>query len=337
MFKQWQKTCVFLTRRCNIRCRGCNVVNFNSAYEMNTRQWYKAFDIMKERKVGFIVLFGGEPTLRNDLPKLVTHLNKIDMPHTIITNGIKLMNDKKYYDRLLAAKPYGISASVNSIDARYTHYGDEKKSEVGFNLLMRLKKDVPNMDLVANMAVTAKNIAVIPKMVMFFSKEKIWSILSFFHVGKKSEAMHWWYRGPIDLDNQGLVFQDWDYDVVKRTSEWFVQHYNELLLHNQKDYFKVWSNYGITQDWHCSKWVCPAVNPDGSLMACIDRPLSKPFTIFDLQDSSKEEEIYKNFKEVIENCSGCFWDHMYETNKFAAENAAELGKQKFSHQCDREE
>lgn len=336
MFNQWQKTCVFLTRRCNIRCRGCNVVNHDSAYEMSTVQWFKAFNIMKERGVGFIVLFGGEPTLRDDLPLLVRHLNNIDMPHTIITNGIKLMNNREYYDKLLAAKPYGISTSVNSIDAFDLHYGDEKKSEVGLSLLMRLKEDYPDMDLVANMAVTAKNIGVLPKMVMFFSKAKIWSILSFFHVRPQKESMYWWYRGPFDEKNRSLVFQDSDYDIVKRTSEWFVQHYDELLLHNQKGYFEVWPKYGITQDWHCSKWVCPAVNPDGSLMACIDRPLSKPFTIFDL--ATNEEEIYKNFKETIDNCSaGCFWDHMYETNKFAAENNSELGKQKFSHQCDSDE
>jgi MoaA/NifB/PqqE/SkfB family radical SAM enzyme len=336
MFDKWQKACVFLTRKCNIKCRGCNVINFDSSYEMTTLQWCKAFDIMKQYKVGFVVLFGGEPTLRDDLPELVTHLNQIDMPHTIITNGIKLLANEKYYDKLLAAKPYGISTSVNAIDAYKLHYGDERKSEVGVKLLMKLKKDYSDMDLVANMAVTAQNISALPKMVMFFSKQKIWSILSFFHVRPQKESMYWWYRGPITEDNRKLVFQDSDYADVKRVSEWFVRHYDELLLHNQKSYFEVWPNFGISQDWHCSVWACPAVNPDGSLMACIDRPLSKPFTIFDIP--TKGQEILQNFQETIDNCSaGCFWDHMYETNKFAKENKENLGKQKFSHQCDSDE
>lgn len=338
MFDQWQKTCVFLTRRCNIRCRGCNVINHNSAYEMTTNQWCKAFSIMKERGVGFIVLFGGEPTLREDLPLLVRHLNNINMPHTIITNGIKLINNEKYYNSLLAAKPYGISASVNSINAFNLLYGDEKKSEVGLQLLMKLKSDYPDMDLVANIAVTTKNISTLPQMVLYFSQLGIWSILSFFHVSPQKESMYWWYRGPVDEDNQKLAFgvdKVKEAEDIARVSNWFVDHYDKLKLHNQKDYFEAWKEYGITQNWHCSEWVCPAVNPDGSLMACIDRPLSEPFTIFDLE--TKEKEIYKNFKETINHCSGCFWDHMYETNKFAADNKSDLGKQKFSHQCNSDE
>lgn len=333
MFEQWQKVCVFLTRRCNLRCRGCNVVNHQSAYELTTDEWKKAFNIMKDRRVGFVVLFGGEPTLRDDLPELVKHLNKIRLPHTIITNGIRLMGDSKFYRRLLDSKPYSISASVNSLIPDETIFSDQKKSEVGQKLLLALHEDVPNMDLVANMAVTRENIRVLPNMVSYFTDLNIWSILSFFHVCSKQEAMYWWYRGPINKDNEDLVFSNLFDDIdIQNTAFWLIDHYDELKLHNQKDYFKVWSTLGITQDWKCSEWACPAVNPDGSLMACIDRPLSKPFSIFDIPHSA--DEIYQNFKEVISACPGCFWDHMWETNKYAAENAADLGKKNFSHQGD---
>jgi len=332
MFDKWQKTCVFLTRRCNLRCRGCNVINFQSAYEMTTEQWKEAFDIMKDYKVGFVVLFGGEPTLRDDLPKLVRYLNEIDMPHTIITNGVRLMKDEKFYKELLDAKPFGISASVNHIIPIDVKFGDQKKSNVGHDLLLKLTKDASDMDLVANMAVTRENIRALPEMVKYFTNLGIWSILSFFHVCSQREAMYWWYRGPVDEDNKDLVFKVGDGWMVSRIAGWFIEHYDELKLHNGKDYFKDWSTIGIKQNWHCSEWACPAVNPDGSLMACIDRPLSKPFSIFDIP--LYPGQIYQNFKEVISTCPGCAWDHMLETNKYALENKAELGKKKFSHQSE---
>jgi len=299
---------------------------------MTTQEWKRAFDIMKDYKVGFIVLFGGEPTLRDDLPELVEYLNKIDMPHTIITNAVRLMKDEQFYNRLLEAKPFGISASVNHIESMPdAKFGDQKKSNIGHDLLLKLREDMPDMDLVANMAVTRENIRALPDMVRYFTSFGIWSILSFFHVSPQRESMYWWYRGPIDEDNKDLVFRVGDEQKVERVAEWFIDHYDELKLHNRKEYFELWPTYGIKQDWHCSEWTCPAINPDGSLMACIDRPLTKPFHIFDLP--SKEKEIYEDFKYVIRGCHG-FWDHMWETGSYAAENKAELGKRKFAHQSD---
>ena len=339
MFEHWQKTCCFLTRRCNLKCRGCNVINHQTSAELSTRQWCDAFDIMKDRGVGFIVLFGGEPTLRDDLPDMISHLNSISMPHTIITNGSRLLKSAKlgteYYQRLLDSKPYGISASVNVLKAVGDCYHDNMKSKYGASLLFQLKKDLPECDLVANMAVTRKNILELPKMVEHFTEKGIWSILSFFHVCPPGESLHWWYRGPLTEQNKELVFQSSsavDKYIVETTANWFIKNYDRLKLHNQKSYFEAWPKFGIHQNWNCSYWACPAINPDGSLMACIDRPLVRPFSIFDLKDSIHDERIYKAFEETIRNCQrGCFWDHHWETNKYAAENQADVGKKKFAH------
>jgi len=333
MFEHWQKVCCFINRECNLRCRGCNVIHHQTEVNMNLVKWIKAFDIMKNRGVGFVVLFGGEPTLRDDLPYMVEYLNEIEMPHTIITNGIRLMKDEKYYEHLIASKPFGISTSVNALKAEDVFH-DNKKSEIGGELLLKLKKDLPECDLVANMAVTRKNIGQLPQLVEHFTKKNIWSILSFFHVCPPSESMYWWYRGPETEDNNELVFKNilQDKNVVGNTSKWFVRNYNRLKLHNQKDYFEVWTKFGIEQNWHCYEWACPAVNPDGSLMACIDRPLNRAYSIFDLADGKKDEEIYISFQNTIADCKrGCFWDHMYETNKYASENRADEGKRNFAH------
>ncbi len=331
LFKHWQKTCIFLTRKCNLRCRGCNVINYQSAYEMDTQEWISAFDIMKEFGVGFVVLFGGEPTLREDLPELVKHLNYINMPHTIITNAVRLVKDRTYYERILDAKPYGISASVNTLTPT-TKFHDDLKSDVGHKLLLKLLEDYPECDKVANMAITRENIRLLPDIVKYFSDRKIWSILSFFHVCPPEESMYWWYRGPIDDNNRSLDFREEDEWMVAAVAQWFIDNYDKLMLHNGKAYFESWAKWGIHQDWHCSEWACPAVNPDGSLMACIDRPLSHPYSIFDIPLYPRE--IHQNFKEVIARCPGCAWDHMIETNKYALENQAELGKKNFSHQSD---
>jgi len=300
---------------------------------MTTDEWKKAFDIMRNYGVGFIVLFGGEPTLRDDLPEIVKYLNEIDMPHTIITNGTILLRDEEYYWKLLKAKPYGISVSVNTLKPT-TKFHDDLKSDVGHKVLLKLLKDYPECDKVANMAVTRENIELLPEIVSYFSNLGVWSILSFFHVSPQREAMYWKYRGPVDKDNRSLVFREEDEGMISRIAQWFINHYDELKLHNRKEYFEVWRKYGVKQNWHCRDWTCPAINPDGSLMACIDRELTKSFNILDLPQ--KEKEVYEDFKYVIKGCHG-FWDHMWETGSYAAENKAELGKKRFSHQSNKDE
>lgn len=329
-FENWQKVCIFLTRRCQFKCRGCNVVNYQSAYEMSTEEWMITFDILKSYDVGFVVLFGGEPTLRNDLPELVKRLNELDLPHTIITNSIRLNRDQDYYEKLLSSKPYGISISINipKIDSELVFH-DDIKSQEGWQLLQKLKEDGYDGDLVGNLALFRTNIKNIPYMVHLLTKQKVWTILTPIHLCSPHESMYWWYRGPIDEDNKHLIFTEGDREELKKLSEFFLRNYDGLLLHNSKWYFENLPNFAIDQNWKCSYWVCPAINPDGSLMACIDRPLSKPFSVFDLPH--KEKEIMAVFKQTIKDCPGCGWDHMMETNMYAEKGLSEEGKIIFQH------
>jgi MoaA/NifB/PqqE/SkfB family radical SAM enzyme len=297
---------------------------------MSTEEWKMAFNILDAYNVGFVVLFGGEPTLKDDLPELVEHLNELELPHTIITNSLRLNADESYYKRLMNAKPYGVSVSINIPEKKESFkFHDDIKSQEGWKLLQKLKSDGYTGDLVANMAVTKTNITSLPSMVELFTSMDVWSILSFIHLCDPHESMYWWYRGPVNEDNKGLLFTDADRPLVKEIGDFFVDNYDRLKLHNEKEYFMVWSTLGIDQNWKCSYFACPAINPDGSLMACIDRPLSKPISIFDLPE--KEEELMESFKRTIEGCPGDFWDHMWSTNRFADIKKVEEGKIHYQH------
>jgi len=328
-FPYWQKMCTFLTRRCNTRCRGCNVINYQSAYEMTTAEWKKAFDIAKFYGVGFIILFGGEPTLRNDLPDLIKYLNKINMPHTVITNSIRLLQDKEFYKKFIESKPYGVSCSLNEISHGKARFGDEYKSEKGYQLLQQLKKDLPSCDLVANMAITRDNIKRLPTIVQWLTSHEIWVILTFIHLSNPHHATYWWYRGPEDKDNIKLKLTKEDIPTIRKIASWFKENYDSLLLHNSKDYFDMWDNIAITQDWKCTRYTNPNINPDGLIMPCIDRLLDVPINILDLPEKEKEFQIA--FDRSIENCPGCCWDHMRETNMYAEKDMVEEAKILLAH------
>lgn len=328
----WQKTCVFLTRKCNLRCRGCNVINYQSPYELTTSEWKQAFNIMQDYGVGFIVLFGGEPTLRQDLPELIKHLNSINVPHTIITNSIKLIQSPSYLTALLDAKPYSISVSINIPQSKEKGtFDDELKSQFGWKLLKQIQTWHTNYEgeLVANMAITKPNITQLPAMVKTLTSMNVWSIMSFIHLCDPHESMYWMYRGPKNSSNQDLLFKPEDKELIRSVSDFFIKNYENLKLHNEKEYFAEWEKYGITQDWHCKYFTCPAINPDGTIMACIDRPLSKPFNILTLP--GKEKDMLLNFEQTIDNCSGCFWDHEWSVDYYAQKGMSNQGKIHFAH------
>jgi len=328
-FPSWQKSCLMPSRKCNITCRGCGVIAKQCQYELTTEEWKKALDIQKAYGVGFVVWFGGEPTLREDLPKLISYCNEISLPHTIITNSIRLLRDEPYYKRLIESKPFGLSVSFNGISHGKAKHGDEIKSEAGYKLIQRIKKDLPKCDLVANMAVTRENIRDLPKTVQLLTDNNIWVIMTFIHLCKPHESIYWYYRGPEDNSNIKLKLTEEDIPIIRKIRDWFKENYDNLLLHNSKQYFDLWDNLCLTQDWKCSKFTNPNINPDGQIMACIDRPLDEPFNILDLP--GREKEFQEIFDRAIKYCYGCLWNHMRETNVYALQGEAEKAKLIFAH------
>jgi len=326
-FPYWQKSCLMITRRCNIRCRGCGVIAKQCQYEMTTEEWKIALDIQKAYGVGFVVWFGGEPTLREDLPELIQYCNQINLPHTIITNSIKMLNDDSYYQRIIDAKPFGFSASFNGTSHGKAKHGDELKSEYGYQLIQKVREDLPETDCVANMAVTKDNIESLPEIIQWLTDHKIWAILTFIHLCKPHESSFFWYRGPEDKNNIKLKLTKDDLPAIRKTRDWFKDNYDSLLLHNEKSYFDRWNNHALYQNWHCSEYVNPNINPDGFIMPCIDIPLVKPISILDLP--GREEEFQEAFYTSIKNCNGCCWDHLVSCHQYL--DNPTYGKKVFAH------
>lgn len=322
-----QKACCFLTRKCNVRCRACNVINHPTETELSTQEWKDTFSEIK-KYVNFTVLFGGEPTLRNDLPDIVEHLNNIKLPHTIITNAYRMLNDNEFYERLLLAEPFGFSVSINKISEFNKTFADEDKGDKGLQLIQKLRNSNYNGDITANMGITHQNIKDLPAIVEEFTRQSIWTIMTPFHVCKPKEQSFWWYRGHT----QGLSLTKEDMPDVINTSKYFIDNYDKLLLHNSKQYFKAWPEYATKRNWLCNAGIYTLqIDADGSIMMCVDRPLPQRFSVFDLSNRSKCNELQLCLNDVVSSCPGCFWDHLYETNMYASQGRVDYAKNFFTH------
>jgi len=84
-----------LTFRCQNGCLHCYVGGPHETEEMSTESWKRVLDKMKELGIFIATFTGGEPTLREDLPELIAHAQKIGIVTGLVTNGRRL-KDKDF-------------------------------------------------------------------------------------------------------------------------------------------------------------------------------------------------------------------------------------------------
>ena len=68
--------------------------------ELNTDEWKQILDKAWQAGIPHITLTGGEPTLRDDLPDIISHAEKNGQVCGLLSDGLKLAN-KKYLEMLL--------------------------------------------------------------------------------------------------------------------------------------------------------------------------------------------------------------------------------------------
>jgi MoaA/NifB/PqqE/SkfB family radical SAM enzyme len=91
-----------LTYRCNNDCAHCYNARPRSFAEQDTAHWKLILDRVWEQGIPHVVFTGGEPTLRDDLPELVTHAEKLGQVSGLLSDGLRLA-DEVYLGKLLLA------------------------------------------------------------------------------------------------------------------------------------------------------------------------------------------------------------------------------------------
>ena len=75
-----------ITRKCNYRCRGCNVWREQDQKELSTGEIIRALDILKSLGVVEIVFSGGDPLLRDDSEEIIEYASRFFVT-TVYDNG----------------------------------------------------------------------------------------------------------------------------------------------------------------------------------------------------------------------------------------------------------
>ncbi len=76
--------------RCNSACGYCDLPLNVGRYEMTREEIQRVFSGLYRDGVRFVLVQGGEPLLRRDLPEILEDLSAMGFHLTLITNGTKI-------------------------------------------------------------------------------------------------------------------------------------------------------------------------------------------------------------------------------------------------------
>ncbi len=141
-----------LTYRCQLNCAKCYTGGSQEMEELSTEDWIKIYDILWKMGVPQVVFTGGEPTLRDDLVKLISEAD--EFVTGLVTNGVKLAElAEPLRDVSLDYIQVTIESSNPAIHNKMVGNGNAfEKTVAGIKKALSL-----DMEVVTNTTLTTKN------------------------------------------------------------------------------------------------------------------------------------------------------------------------------------
>ena len=98
-----------ITHKCNMHCKNCYIPN-RSLPDMNKQRLFKLLSHLPQKCE--IRLIGAEPTMRDDLPEIISKVRELNHRPVLITNGLKL-DSLKYVKFLKKSGLFIVNISLN--------------------------------------------------------------------------------------------------------------------------------------------------------------------------------------------------------------------------------
>jgi len=264
--------------------------------ELSLSEIDKMFEALKALGVTYVSIGGGEPLLRDDLPKIVETLIKKGLKIRLLTNGI-LINELTL-NRLIGLGLRDFSISLDTLNPEtqaYIHNGVEAWQKITDNirLIAESVKDKKGLTLI-NTVVSRLNIDELDKL-HDFAKES-GCFISFIPVecGESSEfAFSVRDHETLDRSYEKLI-------VIKGISGNHIFN-STLFLSKSRDYLK-----NKKRNWTCHAGrLYYSINPKGDLSGCHRLPSLFSFRNFNSIDKETLRRINLDQKNLVKDCGGC--------------------------------
>ncbi len=307
----------YINGTCNLKCRQCNIVETNSRVtEMSLGEIEVVAKNLKKIGGAIVLLTGGEPFMRKDLPQIVEIFTKNSLNVRLQTAGTHYATE----DMLRACYEAGardINVSLDSLDFATSDYinavpGSGKNAIESIETISRIfKKDSAILSF--GTVLSQFNYLEIPA-ILDFAKSIGWFVsLVPVHIASQESPMG--FRSYDDFfkfrKNQHTYLDALGKELISLKKSGAPLFDSEKFIESGMSFLK-----GNAPTWRKNS-VCDspnlyfAIRPNGDFTTCCDYSLRQPPS---LKDPSFASDYLKNkiqqradINKIVKNCSGCHY------------------------------
>ena len=314
-----------LTRRCDLKCEYCRISkDYNYPLEYKNLQYFNSKEITTKETLQtlsklklhnkdiFIILYGGEITIRKDLSEIIGHCHQENINYTIISNMTP--RSKKVIDSLIQDHGYlqGLTSSIDPIDFEENNVNQFKKTQYGLEFI-KYKDKVK--DLVAEITVSNSNLQNLYPLVEKLTNLGINSDITFLDISKTNYYDFSNITDPKLLVNKDSKVKDILNNIIDSNLN---VHMRDVLLLKIYDILPSELNCKIEEDIHNI-----TIDSDGSIRLClriagIQTPLK--FNVLNFMDDNGNlnKDLKSSLAEDKKNlCKSCGWTCMIMSSLIA--------------------
>ncbi len=301
-----------------MRCSYCALVrNYKSIpfeypkleyYHKNEMTTEYIIEVLGKLKVHnpncFHILYGGEPTLRSDLPEIINFCNNENIAYTIITNNSPEVQPMIENLIMKTDKIMGLTSSVDPLIIQPLSQDTDryKKSVAGFKKLIELKDFID--DVVAEITVDRYNVKYLYQLVKLLSDNGINSDITFVDIAKTP------YYDFSNVTDKNLLVQrtpELEDQIQRIIDEKLDVHMAKTLLPVLLDNLPANINCEMEKTIHNM-----TIDAEGSLRMCLRIRGTQTPRIQAIDAFTKDGKLHPFVYEMITKdkklyCRGCQW------------------------------
>ena len=307
----------YINGRCNLMCRQCNIVETNSRIpELSLDQIEIVARNLQKIGAGIILLTGGEPFLRRDLPQIVEILVRHRLNVRLQTAGSKLATE----DQLRACYEAGardINVSLDSLELDVSDYinavpGSGWMAVETIERISRVFRDRSNI-LSFGTVLSRFNYREIPAIVEFARRIGWYVSLVPVHISAQGSQ-----KGFRSFDQQFCFPESYKKSLAELTEALVKEKRHGAPLFDSEDYLRSTFPFLLTgkETWR-RQGVCDspslyfAIRPNGDFTTCCEYVLKRPPNLTDPDFANwynrGQVQNQAEVQQIVQHCSGCHY------------------------------
>lgn len=301
-----------VSKNCDLKCRMCQAVESRKEErELTLKEIERLSDLLARLDVGVLVLTGGEPLLRKDLPQIVEAFTRKGITVRLQTNAT-LATDRRV-ESLVEAGLREVTISLDTLDpARQDEINGSPGSWAriirGISVFSRhlpLRGNVSGINIV----VSRQNIKEIPSMIRFTTAIGFYASLIPVHLNSGNG------NGKGDFivraDAPDFAFGPRDHELIDQAYKRVLQMKKEgFLVYNSNRFLKESPDFLKHRkiNWKCdSPHLYFSISPEGKFLPCVDIKTDNSMLKGDFAERYRSKDFIREMRGMVERCPGCMY------------------------------